>query len=93
MSRRRLLLASGSLLVGTLLGQASGPAWSADLDSIVLAYCQVAVEQELAQSGKVPPAGFTDYACRCVVDRLTQGLSLDTARSSCRASTARRYSL
>jgi len=28
-----------------------------------------------------------------VVDRLTQGMSVDSARSSCRASTARRYSL
>ncbi len=93
MSRLRLFLAGGSLLAGTLLGQAGGPARSADLDSIVLAYCQVAVEQELAQSGKVPPAGFTDYACRCVVDRLSQGMSLVSARTSCRASTARRYSL
>jgi hypothetical protein len=93
MSRFRLFLAGGSLLAGALLGLAGGPARSADLDAIVLAYCQVAVEQELAQSGKVPPAGLTDYACRCVVGRLTQGMSLDSARHVCRASTARRYSL
>jgi hypothetical protein len=83
----------GVLLVGTLLVQAGGRARGADLDAIVLATCQVAVEQELAQSGKVPPPGFTDCACRCVVDRLSQGMSLGTARTSCRASTARRYSL
>ncbi|MEB3318866.1 MAG: hypothetical protein VKO39_12100 [Cyanobacteriota bacterium] len=93
MSHRRSVLAGAWLLAGTLLGQSGGPARSSGLDSIVQAYCQVAVEQEIAQSGRVPPAGLADYACRCVVDRLTQGMSVDSARSSCRASTARRYSL
>jgi hypothetical protein len=81
------------MLAGMVISGAGGPAESAGIDAIVLAYCQVAVEQELAQSGKVPPAGLTDYACRCVVDRLAQGMSLASARNSCRASAARRYSL
>jgi hypothetical protein len=93
MSRLRLTPASAGLLAGTLLSLTGGPATSSGLNPIVQAYCLVAVEQELAQSGKVPPAGMADYACRCVVDRLTQGMSVDLARSSCRASTARRYAL
>jgi hypothetical protein len=93
MSRLRLTSVSAVLLAGALLSLGRGPAWSSGLDSIVQAYCLVAVEQEMAQSGKSPPAGMVDYACRCVVDRLTQGMSVDSARSSCRASTARRYSL
>jgi hypothetical protein len=93
MSRPRCLLAAGWLLAGSLLGLAALPARSADLDSIVQAYCLLAVEQEIAQSGRVAPAGMADYACRCVRDLLTRGESLSAARSSCRASTARRYSL
>lgn len=93
MSRLSSPLAGAWLLAGALLSPFGGPAHSTDIASLMQAYCQQAVEQELAQSGKVPPAGMADYACRCVVDRLTEGMSVALARSSCRASTARRYSL
>ncbi len=93
MSRLRFPLAGPLLLAAALLNQVGGPANSSNLGSIVQTYCQVAVEQEVAQSGKVAPAGMADYACRCVVDRLSQGMTVDLARSSCKASTARRYSL
>jgi hypothetical protein len=47
----------------------------------------------MTKAGKVPPQGMAAYACRCVVDRLTEGTSLVSARSYCRESTARRYAL
>lgn len=84
---------SVAVVAGILLSQLGGPARSADIASILQAYCLVAIEQEIAQSGRVPPAGMADYACRCVVDRLTQGMTVPLARSSCKASTARRYAL
>ena len=93
MSPLRFSLAGPLLLAGALLNQVGGPANGTDIGSIVQTYCLVAVEQEVAQSGKVAPAGMADYACRCVVDRLSQGMTLDLVRRSCNASTARRYSL
>jgi hypothetical protein len=45
----------------------------------------------MAQAGKNPPAGMANYACSCVVDQISSGSSLDTARTSCRTATARRY--
>jgi hypothetical protein len=82
------------MLVGiTLLNVNLVSARAASLGSIVEAYCLAAVQQELAQAGKSPPEGMAVYACQCVVDRLSQGTSLESARSACRASTARRYSL
>ncbi|MFN9547181.1 MAG: hypothetical protein ACK6AD_08960 [Cyanobacteriota bacterium] len=93
MSRRCFSLAGLGVLAGVLLSQIGQPANSSGLDAIVQAYCLVAVEQEMAQSGKVPPAGMADFACRCVLDRLTQGMSVASARSLCRESTARRYAL
>jgi hypothetical protein len=93
MSPSRVFIPVASLLLGALLSQAAGPARSVDIASIVQSYCLVAVEQEVAQSGKVAPAGMAAYACRCMVDRLSQGTSLDLARDACRASTARRYAL
>ena len=93
MSLPRLSLSCAVLVVTAALGSVSQPARSSGLGSIVQAYCLAAFQQEMEQAGKVAPAGMAAYACRCVVDRLTQGMSVDSARSSCRASTARRYSL
>jgi len=58
---------------------------------IVMAVCLSAFESEMAQAGKNPPAGMANYACSCVVDQISSGSSLDTARTSCRTATARRY--
>lgn len=93
MSRSRFLVTGLALVTSALVHPLITPVRSANIDAVVQAYCLVAFEQEMAQSGKVAPAGMADYACRCMVDRLTQGTSIDSARSACRASTARRYSL
>jgi hypothetical protein len=94
MSRRcRLPLAGASLLVGAVLALPVATARASGLNSIVQATCLAAVEQEMSQSGKVPPEGLADYACRCVVDRLGEGMSVASARDICRASTARRFAL
>ncbi len=58
---------------------------------IVMAVCLSAFESEMAQAGKNPPAGMANYACSCVVDQISSGNSLDTARTSCRTATVRRY--
>ncbi|MFN9621380.1 MAG: hypothetical protein ACK587_00865 [Cyanobacteriota bacterium] len=90
---RRVCLAAAGLLAGGALGLPAGAVRASGLESIVQAYCQAAVEQEVSQSGKVPPSGMADYACRCVVDRLGEGMSVASARNTCRASTVRRYPL
>jgi hypothetical protein len=56
-----------------------------------MAVCLSAFESEMAQAGKNPPAGMANYACSCVVDQISNGTSIDTARLSCRTATARRY--
>jgi len=81
------------LVMTASLGLASEPVRASGLGSIVQAYCLAAIQQEMSQAGKVPPEGMAAYACRCVVDRITEGTSLPSARSYCRESTARRYAL
>jgi hypothetical protein len=93
MSQSHWGLAGAGLLAGAVLALPVGPARASGLEALVQATCLAAVEQELAQSGKEPPAGLADYACRCVVDRLVEGMSVASARSTCRASTARRFAL
>lgn len=93
MSLLRLPLSLAVLAATTLLNHAAGPARASGMGAIVQAYCLAAVEQEMTQAGRVAPQGMAAYACRCVVDRLTEGTSLQSARSYCRESTARRYAL
>jgi hypothetical protein len=93
MSSFRFPVSRAALLAFALAGQAFTPGQASGLGSIVQTYCLAAFQEEMSQAGKVPPEGMAAYACRCVVDRLTEGTSLSSARSFCRASTARRYSL
>lgn len=93
MSRLRLSLSCAVLMGIAELGLATEPVAASGIGSIVQAYCLAAFQQEMSQAGKVPPEGMAAYACRCVVDRITEGTSLPSARSFCRESTARRYAL
>lgn len=93
MSFSRLPLSLAILATSTLLSQSGGPARASTMGSMVQAYCLAAVEEEITKAGKVAPQGMAAFACRCVVDRLTEGTSLLSARSYCRESTARRYPL
>jgi hypothetical protein len=93
MTLSRLPLSLALLAASTLLIQGAGPARASGMGSMVQAYCLAAVEEEMTRAGKVAPQGMAAFACRCVMDRLTEGTSLGSARTSCRESTARRYAL
>ncbi len=84
-----LLSAMAALTVVPDLGRAARA--EAGMGAIVKAFCLSAFENEMAQSGKIPPAGMANYACGCVAERIGSGSSIDDARSDCRQATARRY--
>ncbi len=81
------------LTIAVLFGDSVSPAEARarGVGEIVMAVCMSAFENEMAQAGKRPPAGMASYACSCVVDQISNGSSIDAARSSCRSATARRY--
>ena len=83
-----LLLLSLPLLAWPV---APAAASSGRIGEIVMSVCLSAFESEMAQAGKRPPAGMANYACSCVVNKISNGLSIDTARSDCRIATVRRY--
>jgi len=70
---------------------APAAASSGRIGEIVMSVCLSAFESEMAQAGKRPPAGMANYACSCVIDKISNGLSIDAARSDCRLATVRRY--
>jgi hypothetical protein len=93
MSSTRLFLSLALLGLSTGVGDTFKSVEAEGIGGIVHSYCLAAVQQEISQAGRVAPEGMAAYACRCVMDRLSEGTSLNSARSYCRDSTARRYSL
>lgn len=61
------------------------------LGDVVKTFCLSAFQMEMAQAGKVPPAGMANFACDCVADGITSGSSVDAARSNCKQATVKRY--
>lgn len=72
---------------------AAGPAAASEMGDLVKTLCLGAFNAELQVAGKVAPAGMADFACDCVAKRLTDGSSLDGAKSTCKQLTAKRYPL
>ena len=66
-------------------------AGSGPIIEVVRSFCLSAFETELAQSGKTAPDGMANFACSCVADRISSGSSIASARSSCKAATAKLY--
>jgi hypothetical protein len=66
-------------------------AGSGPILEVVRSFCLSAFETELAQTGKTAPDGMANFACSCVADRISSGSSIASARTSCRAATAKRY--
>ncbi|WP_216900252.1 hypothetical protein [Synechococcus sp. CCY 9618] len=78
-------------LAGIIPLEREAKAGTGPIIEVVRSFCLSAFETELAQSGKKAPDGMANFACSCVADRISSGSSIASARSSCKAATARRY--
>jgi hypothetical protein len=88
--RRGLVLGAASAIAVLSLG---GQAQAQVMADIVKAICLSAFQAEMRAAGKSAPAGMAEYACDCVVDRLSEGSSLDQAQDTCRQMASKRYHL
>jgi len=64
---------------------------SVGVGAIVQAMCLTAFESEMSQAGKVAPEGMAGFACRCVADRIMQGMGVEESRKECRHATRQRF--
>ncbi len=90
-STRPALLLAGMVALTVALG--GGRAAASEMGDLVKTICLGAFNAEIQMAGKVAPAGMADYACNCVAKRLTDGSSLDSAKTTCKQLTAKRYPL
>jgi len=85
---------AGTALAGLLVLPFAQPAHAQNfMDSMVRKYCLQAVNKEIKDSGKPAPAGMQDYTCDCVVREMKSGQSQKQAAATCKAATAKKYSL
>jgi hypothetical protein len=94
----RIISLTAPLLLGGSVGLSlpavsPAPAGANGMAGMVKAICLGAFQSEIDGAGKVAPAGMADFACGCVTERISNGTSLDEARSTCKQLTAQRYPL
>lgn len=91
------LVPRASLLLPALAAFAftagSAPGRASEMGDLVKTLCLGAFNAEMQVAGKVAPVGMADYACDCVAERLTNGSSLDGAKTTCKKLTAKRFPL
>ena len=80
-------------LAALALGATPLPSRASEMGDLVKTICLGAFQAEMQVAGKVAPAGMADFACDCVAKRLTDGSSLDGAKTTCKQLTAKRYPL
>jgi hypothetical protein len=61
------------------------------LDQMVRKACVVAVNKEVANSGKPAPDGLETFTCDCVVQQLKLKQTIDSAKVICKAKTTEKY--
>lgn len=69
------------------------PTHASSDDGLITQICMASFKAAMASAGKVPPAGMGAYSCRCFLDELTGGASIEKAQTSCKAKAAARYKL
>jgi hypothetical protein len=88
MGFRSMLLTVLALAAGTPMMAIAGDNM---LDQMVRKACVVAVNKEVANSGKPAPDGLEAFTCDCVVQQLKLKQTIDSAKVICKAKTTERY--
>ena len=55
--------------------------------------CLAGFNAAMAHAGKTPPAGMGDYTCKCFLDAVNAGGSIQSAQATCKQKAAERYKL
>lgn len=90
MTPPRLRIVLGGGLAVALLFTPRAEAFDAER---VMAFCQAGFMAAMSAASRTPPPGMADFTCRCFVDRVRAGSSIDVATSICRDQAAARFPL
>ena len=77
----------------SLLATPLPPAVASGDQDMITRLCMAGFNGAMASAGKTPPAGMGEYTCKCFLDEVNAGASVQTAQDSCKQKAAERYKL
>ena len=70
-----------------------GDAWAEGDDGLITQFCLASFNSAMAHAGQSPPDGMGSYTCRCFLDEVKSGASIDAAQTTCKSKAASIYKL
>ena len=69
------------------------PSVAAGENDTITRLCLAGFNAAMSHAGKTPPAGMGDYTCKCFLDEVNAGGSIQAAQDTCKQKAAARYKL
>jgi len=69
------------------------PAVAAGDNDTITRLCLAGFNAAMSHAGKTPPAGMGDYTCKCFLDEVNAGGSIQAAQATCKQKAAARYQI
>ena len=69
------------------------PAMASGENDTITRLCLAGFNAAMAHAGKTPPAGMGDYTCKCFLDAVNAGGSIQSAQATCKQKAAEPYKL
>ena len=69
------------------------PAVASGDQDMITRLCMAGFNGAMASAGKTPPEGMGEYTCKCFLDEVNSGVSVQSAQDSCKQKAAERYKL
>ena len=69
------------------------PALASEDQNMIHRLCMAGFNGAMASAGKTPPAGMGEYTCKCFLDEVNAGKSIQSAQDTCKQKAADRYKL
>ena len=68
-------------------------AWAEGADDLITKFCLASFNAAMTSAGKSPPAGMGAFTCKCFLNEVKQGGSIEASQTTCKEQAASRYKL
>ena len=68
-------------------------AWAEGADDLITKFCLASFNAAMTSAGKSPPVGMGVFTCKCFLNEVKQGGSIEASQTTCKEQAASRYKL
>ena len=81
------ILSSGYILIGvsTVIISNTG------IEKIISRICISQFKQEMKEANKRPPKGMDSFTCKCFLENINKGISIDLAKTTCKEKATKQF--